>query len=96
MLKIKVKASSVTNLTDARYFAAWGVDWIGFDFEEGSDRHLPVVNMRAIREWLDGVRFVGEFGAAHAPEAIAQAARDLQLDAVQLDMFASADAAALV
>jgi len=34
MLKTKVKASAITNLTDARYFSAWEVAYIGFNLEQ--------------------------------------------------------------
>jgi len=50
MLKIKVKASQITNLTDARYFAAWEVEWLGFNFDEGSAHYIPPVEMKAIKE----------------------------------------------
>ena len=42
MLKKRVKAGSVTHLTDARYFAAWDVEFIGFCFDpESSDYISP-------------------------------------------------------
>ncbi len=84
MLRTKVKASSITNLTDARYFAAWEVEWIGFDLSVGGINPLEV---HAIREWLDGVKFVGEFGMQPVID-IQSAAEELNLDAIQLDHFA--------
>ncbi|MCB0568434.1 MAG: N-(5'-phosphoribosyl)anthranilate isomerase [Phaeodactylibacter sp.] len=86
MLKTNVKASSVTNLTDARYFAAWEVAWLGFNFDAGSDRYIQPQLMKAIREWVDGVKAVGEFNM-QAPEEIRAAAELLALDAVQVGMF---------
>ncbi len=82
MLKTKVKASSITNLTDARYFAAWEVTWLGFDLDPYSDKHLPPSNLEAIREWVDGVAITGEFNL-QPPEAIREAVHVLNLDAVQ-------------
>jgi len=49
MLNRKVIASQVTNLTDARYFAARGVDYLLFD--------LDIVSLEAIveiKEWVEG------------------------------------------
>lgn len=77
------KVSAVRNLTDARYFAAKEVDYLGFNLEEGSPGYLDPMYMKAIREWVAGPKIVGEFtslpiahvGAAHA---------FFGLDAVQL------------
>ncbi len=49
MLKNKVIASHVTNLTDARYFAARGVDFLLFD--------MDLISLDAaiqIKEWVEG------------------------------------------
>lgn len=85
MLKTKVKAGSITNLTDARYFAARGVNWIGFALSPDSDHYLDTAQMLAIKGWIDGVRIVGEF-SLETPDTIRSAVRELGLDAVQFSM----------
>ncbi len=87
MLRTKVKASSVTNLTDARYFAAWETEWLGFNFNTGSEDYIQPNTMKAIKEWVDGVKIVGEFDLQEAEEILA-AADMLELDAVQVGTFA--------
>ena len=79
-----IKASRVTNLTDARYFAARGASYIGFNLEEGTENYLDPIYMKAIKEWLEGPRMVGEFGSA-SPAVAAEAASFLGLDAVQIN-----------
>lgn len=86
MLKVKVKASQITNLTDARYFAAWEVEWLGFNFDKGSEHYILPQNMKAIKEWVEGVKVVGEFSFASA-EDINEAVELLDLNAVQVGMF---------
>jgi phosphoribosylanthranilate isomerase len=88
MLKTKVKASSITNLTDARYFAAWGVDWLGFALDPSSAEFMDMTTANAIKEWLDGVEFVGEFGLQSAPE-IETIAEAMELQSIQLGHFAT-------
>ena len=61
MLKIKVKASQITNLTDARYFAAKEVEWLSFDFTEGSSTYIDPMKARAMFDWVEGPCIVGEF-----------------------------------
>lgn len=92
MLRTKVKASSVTNLTDARYFAAWGVDWLGFDLQMGSETYVQPQLVHAIKEWVDGVEIVGEFGLEPATE-ILTTAKMLGLNRVQLSMFSTIETA---
>jgi len=50
MLKIKVIADNILNLTDARYFAAYGVDYLVFNQEE-----IPPQTIREIKDWVEGV-----------------------------------------
>ena len=90
MLKTKVKASSVTNLTDARYFAAWDVEWLGFNFDVGSETYIQPQAMQAIKEWVDGVKIIGEF-SLQPFEEILSAADLLELDGVQLGPFTPSD-----
>ena len=87
MLKTKIKAAAITNLTDARYFAAREVEWLGFDFAAGSDSYISPEQMLAIKEWVDGVKLLGEF-SLEPPEYIRAAVAELGLDAVQLSMAA--------
>lgn len=90
MLKTKVIASSITNLTDARYFAAWEVNWLGFCFDEASENHITPQAMYAMKEWVDGVQFMGEFRGATADEIVEHVMK-LGLDAVQVDEFTGID-----
>ena len=86
MLKTRVKASQTTNLTDARYFAAWEVEWLGFNFDKGTENYIQPQVMKAIKEWVEGPKFVGEFSFASA-EDIRIAKELLELDMVQVGMF---------
>ena len=86
MLKTPIKASQITNLTDARYFAAMGVKWMGFNFDTTSFGYTNPTVMAAIKEWVEGPAFVGEFGL-QSPEAIKDAFSILDLDMIQLNML---------
>ncbi len=88
MLTTRVKASSITNLTDARYFAAWEVEWLGFNLNIGSTDYIEPHLVKAIKEWVDGVKIIGEFDLASA-DHINDMAQALGLDGAQLGMFTS-------
>lgn len=91
MLKLSVKASQITNLTDARYFAARDVEWLGFNLDVGTENAVPPQQISAIKEWVEGPKIVVEFGL-QSPEEIKGAAEYLELDAVQIGMFADTKA----
>lgn len=85
MLKIKVKASSITNLTDARYFAAREVEWLGFPLGQAGSG-LDPATVKAMAEWVDGVTCVGEFNLSTADE-IKQVSEMVEMKTVQVGMF---------
>lgn len=61
MLTKIVKAGSITNLTDARFFAAFDVDYIGFCFDPQSPDYISPQNALAIKGWITGPKIVAEF-----------------------------------
>jgi phosphoribosylanthranilate isomerase len=83
MLKTLVKANAITNLTDARYFAAWEVKWLGFCLDPSSPCFVNPAQLLAFREWVGGVELVGEFGNQDL-DYILKTTTDLQLDAIQI------------
>lgn len=80
---MRIKASAITNLTDARYFAAQEVDYLGFNLEENTEGYLDPMYMKAIREWVQGPKIVGEFDRSPAA-VVREAAAFFALDAVQV------------
>ncbi len=91
MYNPQIKASQITNLTDARYFAAWGVEWLGFGLEPGRDHFVAPAQMAAIKEWLEGPKMVGEFSGLDV-DLIRQSVDLLGLDAVEVSRFANLSA----
>lgn len=61
MAKIKVKINKVNNLTDARYFAAMGVDYLGFCCNTGTEMYCSPQKIKEITDWVEGPAFVYEF-----------------------------------
>jgi phosphoribosylanthranilate isomerase len=57
-LKTKVKAGNITNLSDARYCAGMGVDWLSFPARE-----VNPVTFKEITDWVTGPQFVLEADA---------------------------------
>lgn len=60
MLKTKIKISQVTNLTDARYFAAMGVDYLGFTIHPDHPQFVTPPQLKEIVDWVEGPETVLE------------------------------------
>jgi phosphoribosylanthranilate isomerase len=69
-LQLPVKISGVNNLSDARYCAGMGVQWVGFCLDESAAAYLPAAKVTEIAGWLAGVAFIGELGSNDIPTDI--------------------------
>jgi len=86
VLKTKIKAAQISNLTDARYFAAWYTEWLGFCCDTTASEYVTPELLHTIRDWVEGPQITGEFGAQD-PTYIREAVDFLKLDAVQVGFF---------
>ena len=63
MLTQKIIAQNITNLTDARYFAAWGVDYISFNTIGDSEYFVDDATIKEIKDWVEGPQCLLEANA---------------------------------
>jgi phosphoribosylanthranilate isomerase len=88
-----VKASAINNLSDARFFAAqYSVEWMGFCLDEGSASYMPTHLIKAMKEWIEGPKIIGEMGLCDEATLLEKVS-ELDLSAVQLPMFSPIDVA---
>lgn len=57
MTKNSILIRNITNLTDARYFAAMGVDWMSMELSEDP---VSFSTWHSVREWISGVKLAAE------------------------------------
>lgn len=84
MLSKIVKAGSITNLTDARFFSAFEVDFIGFCFDPQSLLYISPQNALAIKGWITGPKIVAEF-ANQDPDNIKNIIQFFEPDIIEID-----------
>lgn len=89
MLKTKIKASAITNLTDARYFAAKEIEWLGFNISTNGYNAMRIEDVAAIIEWVEGVKIIAEVDSIE-PDSMADFLR-LPFQGVQYGMFTPMD-----
>lgn len=60
---MKVMATGITHLTDARYFAAQLVDYMVFDASLVREEGIAII--KEIQQWIDGVVWLIEYNEHH-------------------------------
>lgn len=63
MIQQKIIAQNITNLADARYFAAWGVEYISFNSIPESAYYINDDNIKEIKDWVEGPQCLIEANA---------------------------------
>ncbi len=89
-MSIHIKTSGIANLTDARYFAAKEVQFLGFCLDNADENFVQPLVVKAIKEWVEGPQILGEFGM-QSTEEIADSIDNIGLNAVQLSFFSQAN-----
>ncbi|MTB53404.1 hypothetical protein [Lewinella sp. W8] len=92
MLATKVLAAGITHLTDARYFAAWEVDFLAFPIGDGTGENITWTYLNAMREWVEGPAIVAELGSITDGAAWAAQLTEHRVNMALLDHTAPASA----
>lgn len=79
-------ARRITNLTDARYFAAKDAAYLTFILEPSAEGFLDPVYMQAMREWVEGPAIIGEYPSPTPADNINEAVAFYKLDGVLLPL----------
>lgn len=93
---MKIKANNVANLSDARYFAAKGVEWLSFCFVEGDADYIAPNVAAAIFAWVEGVQVVAAVDFPTTAAEINIAAKHWGWQIVQVGMMTSIETVANV
>lgn len=82
---MQIRLADITNLTDARYAAAEGFDWAGFNFVSGHPQFISALKAQEIKGWLSGPVYFGKFSGNDLSE-IKGICAILHLDAIEVPM----------
>lgn len=67
---MKIIATDITNLTDARYFAAWGVEGLAFNIDPLSENSLTPAQLKEIVDWVEGPKTIIKLDGLDVPETL--------------------------
>jgi phosphoribosylanthranilate isomerase len=91
MHKTKIKVNDIQNLTDARYFAAMGVDYLGFCCNPGSETFCSLAKIKEITDWVEGPQFVLQFQGFQSEQEIKSVINTGLGHALHFGVFATYD-----
>jgi phosphoribosylanthranilate isomerase len=83
-LRTLVKVGSISNLSDARYCAGMGVDFLGFRVVEGQTSAIPAKLYQEIRGWVTGPQMVAEIYGITDPAQLTRIIEDFRPDYIEL------------
>lgn len=78
-----VKVSNISNLSDARYCAGMGVQYLGFSLDPGHKAYIDPPTFKSIREWIAGPSIVGEMLECE-PERIVRTLDQYDIDCIEI------------
>ena len=65
---MRIIATDIANLTDARYFAAWGVESMAYTIDPSSSNALPSTKLKEIVDWVEGPATMIKMEGLEVPE----------------------------
>lgn len=80
-------ADQLSNLTDARYFAAMGVDYISFNLSPTQPDSVSADFVKQIGDWLSGPEIIGNFNAFEKDDYITKMIEECALKGLCLEAF---------
>jgi phosphoribosylanthranilate isomerase len=86
MLITKVKAGAVSSLSDARFFAGMGVDWLGFDVNPTSESFVNVDLYKSLVGWVSGPKRVIEIPKALDADSITKLINDYLPECIEVEL----------
>ncbi len=82
---MKIIASNINNLTDARYFASWGVDVLCYDF--GMTESLQLDRIKEIKNWLEGSISALKIDGLQVPKGFGEVIEELEIKHLLIGPF---------
>lgn len=76
---LRLKVAGISSLTDARYCAGMGVEFLSIVFDDSGKGSLSPEAFAGIRPWIEGVSWLGEYSGSDI-EMLQSLASEYQLD----------------
>ena len=85
-LRTSVKVGSITNLSDARYCAGMGVDWLGFRTMGNQEKYISPELFKEIFGWFAGPKVIAEVYGIQTQQQLEKVLADYQPEFIELSL----------
>lgn len=82
---MKIIATDIANLTDARYFAAWGVEGLAYTID--SDNALSPEKLKEIVDWVEGPETMIKLEGLEVPDHFSSLQSELSIKRIIVGPF---------
>lgn len=69
---MRIIATDIANLTDARYFAAWGVEGMAYNIDPATDNSVSPIQLKEIVDWIEGPTTLIKMEGLEVPENLSE------------------------
>lgn len=87
---MRVIATDIANLTDARYFAAWGVEGMAYNIESSTSSSLTSAQLKEIVDWVEGPAVIIKMEGLEVPENLNEVKAITNIDGIIIGPFIEA------
>ena len=84
---MKIIATDIANLTDARYFAAWGADGLAYNIDPSSANSLSSVELKEIADWVEGPTTIIKIDGLEVPEVLSEVKANVDIQTIIVGPF---------
>ena len=84
---MKVIATDIANLTDARYFAAWGVEAMAYTLDPDNPDSLSATQLKEIVDWVEGPSTFVKMEGLTPPEGIDDVVEQMNINGAIIGPF---------
>ena len=84
---MKVIATDIANLTDARYFAAWGVYAMAYSIDANGENALSPAQLKEITDWVEGPVTMIKMEGLEVPNALEEVLSSVQVNSAIVGPF---------
>jgi len=87
---MRIIATDIANLTDARYFAAWGVEGLAYNIDPSASDSLSTAKLKEIADWVEGPTTMIKMEGLEVPETLADVKSMVNIDHIIIGPFIDA------
>lgn len=86
---MRIIATDIANLTDARYFAAWGVEGMAYNIDSSSDS-LSSKKLKEVVDWVEGPATMIKMEGLEVPENLGDYKSQIDIQSVIIGPYIDA------